>query len=209
MSEMQAQRAVRHQAGNTKLTRRIFCRALVFALLAGSVFGQPLRAQQRRLAPKEIGQIVDAVLDTLIPPSERLSRITVAKRGIFLDVARTLKSFGYDDSATMPTLADLHLRTVVKPGSHHMLDDCKQIGPGSCTQLGWSTYVTITRLAGRNAEMRLSVEVVWPDRSGEAFVEGAAPTRRTNLVGYFLSGTLTRSFLGRWKFVRDKTTAAM
>jgi hypothetical protein len=186
-------------------------RAVRSALISISValLARPVQSQESRLSPREIGEIVDVVLDSLVPPSERLSRVAVGKRGIFLDVPSTVKSFGYFDSASAPTLADLYLRNPVKAGSLRLLDDCSQAAPKSCSQLGWSVYVSVIRLSSMTSPIRIQAGFVWPDRSGETFLEGVVPNGRTNLVGFSQGGMITRSSLGKWQFVRDKGTVVM
>ena len=54
-----------------------------------------VHAQAPRRSLKEIGRIIDAALQAVIPPDELLSNQTVAERGIRFDYERTMAAFGY------------------------------------------------------------------------------------------------------------------
>ena len=186
-------------------------RAFPFALvLMGlTVLTSRAKAQDSRLAPQAIGQIVDEVLNALIPPGELVSRVPVAKRGIFFDHVRTLFAFGYSYSAApLISLADLRLRTSVKPGSRHLLDDCSQAYPKSCSNLGWGVYVIVEPISITSSEALVRADITWPDRGPVPFEEGVAPTgHHAYLVGYSQEVYLTRSQDGRWKFEKKKPGA--
>lgn len=187
----------------TTKVRRALRSALL--LIGACAFTHPLAAQQLPLAPLAIGQIVDEVLNALIPPSQAVSRVPVAKRKVFFDDARTLFAFGYSYSGAPPvSLSDFRLRTAVKSGSHHLLDDCSQIVPKSCRQLGWGVYVFIEPLDITSSEALVRANVVWPDRGAATFEEGVAPKGHAYLVGYSQDVHLSRSQDGSWKFEKKE-----
>ena len=145
------------------MTRLRHARSHALMILGVCVLAQPLPAQQRRLAPSEVGQIVDAVLSELLPPESLLSRLTVAQRGLFLDVAGTMEAF-HVSGGDRVTIADLGLSTAPKAGSRSLLDDCDQVGRKPCTRLGSSAYVFIAPICVTTSQARVRASVSWPDR---------------------------------------------
>jgi hypothetical protein len=187
--------------------RRICERALTM-MIGACLLAQPLAAQQRRLAPPEIGQIVDAVLSELLPPDSSLSRIPIAKRGVFLDVARTMEAFHVNESDRV-SITDLGLRTETRTGSQSLLGDCDQVGRKPCSRLGSKAYVFIAPIRVTTAQARVRVNVSWAD-GGSAEMGALAPAgRRAFLAGFSAEVDLVRAPGGRWRFQKlGKTIAA-
>ena len=153
----------------------------------------------RRLPLSEIGQIVDAVLSELLPPESSLSRLTVAKRGLFLDVARTMEAF-HVSGGNRISIADLGLRTAPKAGSRSLLDDCDQVGSKPCDQLGRSAYVLIEPIRVTTSQARVRAIVSWPDRGLSDLEAVAPPGTRVFLTGFSAEVDLVRAPGGRWRF---------
>lgn len=189
------------------MTHDVPRRAAPGALLALGVLAAvaaPAAAQPARLPAEAVGQLAEAVLDARLAPGQELSRVPVARRGLRFDHARTLAAFGADTSvAALPGA----LRARVQPGTRALLDDCEQGARTPCARLGWSAYATISPVAVSDAQAIVRLHVAWPDRSGEAFVEGVAPTGRTSRVGFSAEIHLARDPVGRWVFVRQGRTA--
>lgn len=155
------------------------------ALVATSV-----QAQTLRRSPKEIGQIIDAALQAVIPPGKRLTSHAVAERGILFDYDRTMAAFGYADDAT--ARASLGLTRAVTAGSDSLLVDCEQSGAKACSRLGRSAYVYLQPVSVSTSEAVVWVHVEWA-------------TTLSNRTFKSLSSTevfLSRSGSGRWTFVR-------
>jgi hypothetical protein len=178
-------------------------RALQCALLASGacILADPLGAQQTRLTPAAVGQIVDEVLNVLGRPDSSLSRVPIGKRKIYFDHARTLTAF--KAARGLPTTpADLRLRTSVNSGTQSLLDDCSQFRARPCQHLGWGVYAWVEPVSVTTTEAVVRAIFLWPDRGPDAFEERIAPTGPASLVGYNAEIHLARAPGGRWKFVR-------
>ena len=172
----------------------------VLLVLAFCAVGRPLTAQKQRLPLRVIGQIVDEVLRSIVPPDSSLSRVPIRDRGLYFDYARTLAAFGYRDDST--TRATLGLKSVVLPGNPVLLDDCNQGGTGPCERLGQSAYAYVVPLTRSDSEMMVELRVVWPDRGGATYVRGLTPSGRAFLYGFSMEIHLVRAADGSWKFGR-------
>ena len=156
-------------------------------LLAGSVQGQ---AAAR--SPQEVGQIITAALQAVVPPDQRLTSHTVAERGIRLDYPRTLAAFGYADNAM--TRAHLALGRAVTEGTDSLLVDCDQVGSKPCSLLGPSVYVYVEPMSVSSSQATVWVHVLWattPPNSKRTFRSASS----TEVI-------LSRSGSGPWTFVR-------
>lgn len=160
---------------------------------------QPLRTQQRPLTPSEIGRIADEALEALIPPGTQLSRVAVDQRTIFFDHRRTLEAFGIPEAAGIP-LSDLGIERPVQEGTESLLEDCRAVGRGPCSRLGWGVYVWIRPLDVTDSTATVVVNVFWPDRGEMMFEEGVAPEGAASYVGYGAEVHLTRGPDGQWEF---------
>ena len=166
-------------------SRWLGCLCICVAVVATSV-----RAQTPRRSPKEIGQIIDAALQAVIPPGQRLTSHTVAERGIRFDYDRTMAAFGYaDDSGAR---ASLGLTRAVTAGANSLLVDCDQRGTKACSRLGQSAYVYLEPISVSSSEAVVIVHVVW----------ATTPSKRTFQSASSTELILSRSGSGRWKFVR-------
>ena len=166
-------------------SRWLGCLCVCVAMLATTV-----QAQTPRRSPKEIGKIIDAALQAVIPPEELLSSDTVAERGIRFDYDRTMAAFGY---ANVPDArASLGLKRPVTAGAKSLLVDCDQRGMQGCSRLGRSAYAHVEPVSVSNSEA-----VVWVHVS-----YATTPSKRSFLSGSSTEVILSRSGSGRWKFVR-------
>ena len=149
-----------------------------------------VQAQTPRRSPKEIGQIIDAALQAVIPPEELLSNHTVAERGIRFDYDRTMAAFGY---ASVPgARASLGLKRAVTAGAESLLVDCDQQGMQACSRLGRSAYVYLEPVSVSSSEAVVWVHVVWV----------TTPSKRSFLSASSTEVILSRSGSRRWTFVR-------
>lgn len=181
-------------------------RAFRFLLIAmvANLASQPLHAQERRLDQAEIAQIVDGVMERLIPAGKRLSRVSVEQRGVFFDHDRTWAAFGHAGAAEFP-LSALRRRTMVRPGTQNLLNGCGS--PQICnTQLGWGVYVSISPASVTASEAIIHASFLWPDRGGAQFEQGVVPEGRAGLVGFMARLYFARSPDGTWRFVREGPT---
>ena len=154
------------------------------ALVATSV-----QAQTSRRSPKEIGQIIEAALQAVIPPGERLTSHTVAERGIRFDFDRTLAAFGYANDPDART--SLGLGRTVTPGADSLLADCDQLGTKACSRLGRSVYVFLTPESLSSSEAVVWVHVAW----------ATTLSKRTYMSGSRTEVILSRSGSGPWTLV--------
>ena len=169
----------------SRYSRWLLCLCIGVALAATSV-----RAQTPRRSPKEIGQIINAALQAVIPPGERLSSHTVAERGIRFDYERTMAAFGYADDAD--ARASLGLTRTVTAGTDSLLVDCDQLGMKACSQLGRSAYVTLEPITVARSEAVVWVHVVWATPASKRTYRSASSTEVI----------LSRSGSRPWTFVR-------
>ena len=171
-------------------SRWLGCLCVCVAMVATS--GQ---AQTHRRSPKEIGQIIDAALQAVIPPGELLSSHTVAERGIRFDYDRTMAAFGY---ANVPgARASLGLKRAVTAGAESLLVDCDQRGMQACSRLGRSAYVYVEPVSVSSSAAVVRVHVAWV----------TTPSKRSFQSGSSTEVILSRSGSGPWKFVRTGQTA--
>jgi len=171
--------------------------SLLLCLLAASPRAD---AQDHRLSPRVIGQVVDEVLRAVVAPDSALSRVKVRERGLYFDYARTLAAFGYRDDST--TRAALALKSVVTPGDASLLVDCNQAGTGPCDRLGQGAYAYVAPRSQSDSELVVQLRVAWPDRGGAPYVRGAVPGGHVFLYGFSMEVHLARASDGSWKFVR-------
>lgn len=164
----------------------------------------PLSAQQTRLAPSEVRQIVEETFHTLLPPGRTLSRVSIEKRRVFFDHERTMAAFGYRGAATV---ADLRIQPPVTAASQRVLNDCDQMGRKPCSQLGWRVYVWIAPISLTNNTAVVRGHVLWPERGRTEFVKGSPPTGQAFLTGFATELHLARSANGEWRVVREGRTA--
>ncbi len=155
------------------------------ALVATSV-----QAQSPQRSPKEIGQIVNAALQAVIPPEQRLTSHTVAERGIRFDYERTMAAFGHADDAD--ARASLGLTRAVTAGADSLLVDCDQRGTKKCSRLGRSAYVYVEPISVARSEAAVWVHVVW----------ATTPSMRTYRSASSTEVILSRSGSGPWTFVK-------
>lgn len=182
------------------------CRNLAVALLTGATCCvSSLKAQESRITPKEIAQIADEVLRTLMPPGQFVSRVEVSKRGVFFDHVRTLAAFG-QQASTVEAVRTLRLQSPVLPGSRAMLNDCTQTKLKSCAGLGWAVYVWLEPIFISRSDAEVRANVFWPDRGAASFQEGVSPSGRAYLVGYSMNMILTRAADGSWKLSKQGKT---
>lgn len=158
---------------------------LCLALLASSV-----QAQTRSHSPREIGEIIDAALQAVVPPEKLLTRRTVADRGIQFDFHRTLTAFGLADDSDVR--ANLGLTRAMTEGSAALLEGCDQLGMEACERLGQSVYVYLTPICVSDSAAAVSVHVLWATHF----------PKRSFLSGSFTEVFPTRSGAGPWKFLR-------
>ncbi len=175
------------------------CLAAVVIPFGLFVGGHGLVAQQR-FSLAEIGQIADVVLERLIAPDSSLSCITVARRGVYFDHARTLQAFGYGVGARS---LKIPLRSKVKAGADSLLADCGPAPGGGkpCARLGSSVYVSIEPVSMGALTGRVYAHVLWPDR-GDCLSRGIGRNGRAALVGFSAEVYLARSWNGAWRFVK-------
>jgi hypothetical protein len=167
--------------------RLLSCVCVGVALVATSV-----HAQTPQRSPKEIGQIVDAAVQAVIPSWERHAHSTIAERGVRFDFARTMAAFGYADNAR--ARASLGMTLALTAGSDSLLVDCDQMGSKPCSRLGQSVYMYLEPISVSTSEVALWVHVVWagtPPKSKRTF-------RASSSTEVFLS----RSGSGPWTLVR-------
>lgn len=172
-------------------------------LSAASAGVEPVAAQHRTLATIDVEQIVDRVLDYLVPESKVLSRVPVAQRRVFLDHARTSASFA--PLRTTP-LDVFTVREGVARADTGILADCKQVGRSTCRQLGWGIYASIEPVSVEISNFVVRATVLWPDRGAIPFAQGGAPRSAAILVGYMAELHLGRERDGGWKVLKQGKT---
>lgn len=154
-------------------------------LLASSV-----QAQTPGRSPKEIGKIINAALQAVIPPETRLTSYTISERGMRFDYGRTMALFGVPDNAE--ARASLGLTRTVADGSIALLEDCDQRGTESCERLGRAAYVYLEPISVSDSQAIVRVHVYWATQpSGRAYLSGSS----TEVV-------LKRSGSAPWRFIR-------
>jgi hypothetical protein len=168
-----------------RYSRRLLCFCTGVALVATS-----MQAQSPRRSPKEIGQIVNAALQAVIPPEHLLTSQSVAERGIRFDYARTFAAFGHADDAD--ARASLGLTRAVTAGTESLLVDCDQRGSQACSRLGSSVYVYVEPISLSSSEATVWVHVVW----------ATTPSNRTFKSASSTEVILSRSGSGPWTFVK-------
>jgi hypothetical protein len=166
-----------------------------YLLLVGvsCTFAHDASAQRTRLSPRELGQIVDAALDSILPRDTDT---------LFINEDRTLKALRPYSKSTHLSVADLGLRHPVKPGSDRFFDDCNQLRAQPCSQFGSRSYVSIDSAVVSRAEARIVASVSWA-RRGEPFSSVSGDT----FLGW--SGDdiyLKRAKDGSWNFLKRSPT---
>lgn len=179
-------------------------RQLAFSIatvgLAGSVFSvSEIVAAQRSPTPLAvIAEMADAAMNALIGPESSLSGVRVATRTILFDRRGTLEAFGYR-GATLDT-AQIPLRASVGEGTGRLLDDCNQLGSGTCARLGWSVYVKVAPVTLSDTVAVIDLVAAWPDRGRAEVVPGVPPAGRAYLAGSTAKVYLRRDSTKAWRF---------
>jgi len=169
-----------------------------------------------RLKPHEIGQIVDVVLDSLLPDTSAVSRVPVTKRGVYLDFNRTIAEFGYgqkkpatksepaqNPAAPAFAISELQTHRAVKTGSVALLQDCNQAGTRPCAALGWGVYLWVQALEVTPTEAKVRAWFFWPDRGRLPFQDDVGPmSAAASLVGFWTEVLIARDASGRWKYLK-------
>jgi hypothetical protein len=187
---------------NVFMSRNMRVPLLAFIALASA---HPVAAQTPRLTAAELGQIVDAVFDTLARPTTTFSRVPLAQRTLVFDAGRTLAAF--QRVGVSGVFADLHLRTPIKQGTQALLDDCRQAGRLPCDRLGWSVYAWFDPVTVTDSLAVVRATFLWPDRGNTPFVANVSPTGGGYLAGFTSEVFLVRARDGSWKFSRVGSTA--
>lgn len=134
----------------------------------------------------------------LLPPDQILSGLSVAERKIFFDHRRTLAEFGHDRAG----LPRLQLTRHVEDAVAGILDDCNDMGPIHCTQLGRGVYVSMKPVFQQStSEVAVWVHVLCPSR-----VDIPDRGERTIRVGFSSELFFDRNPAGRWEYVRTGVT---
>ena len=169
----------------------------MWIMLVAALLAYDATPARQDLGARDVGAIADAVLDTILPKDRRLSRMTVAERGIRFDAARTDVSLRRATSSDATPEA-LGMRRAVGAGDASLLANCDPVGRGPCPNLGDGAYVWMDRVDGDadSGRLRVRVHVVW--------AEPVPPTRAR--AGPFLTSfstvvTLTRTTGGAWRVV--------
>jgi hypothetical protein len=176
-------------------SRRIMRWSLL--IVSASAVINPVEAQQVAVQPLAIGQMVNEVLDSLLP-SAGPTRSVFWKRGVFFDRQRTLAAFL--QSPLVP-LSSLQLRHSMKEGSKTMLDDCDEFARKSCRQLEWGVYVYLEPIAIGETQARVRAHLLYADRE-TPYVSGAVPQGNGKLTGSSAVVYLTRAKGAAWKYLR-------
>lgn len=171
----------------TRLHKQQWLRSLYLGV---TLLGGVLEAQPFRPSPKDIGQMVDAALQAVIPPETKLTTFTVSERGVRLDYARTMTAFGYGE--VPGTLRSLELQSAATSGSEELLSDCNQVGTKPCTRLGRSTYVYMEPISISGSEAVVVLHVYWATTRSKRTFQSASSTEVY----------LSRSGSGSWTFVK-------
>lgn len=182
--------------------------------LAACLTASPLAGQQDRLDLPAIGQIADVLIDSLLSPSTRLSRVEVAKRGVYFGYLTTIATFGHDTSGV--ALSALQMRNTVRSRPDSILADCGWSGDRArdttpfkpCQRLGWGVSFAFQQLSATSAEVVVRAWLNWPDRGPERYVEGVPPGNRASLTGYATDVAFSRSPQGHWIFKERRRTMA-
>jgi hypothetical protein len=195
-TEIVASPGMRSKAG--RCTRPVRFGTLLMAALVIHV--APASAKSQRLTEREVGQVVDEVLQKIIPPDSSLSRVPVRDRGVYFDHGRTLAAFGFRDSAA--AASRLALRSPVMPGTRSLLEGCRQVVATPCQHLGWGAYAWVDFVSMSDSELVVRLEVHWADRGGVALQPGVAANGSAFLVGFGMEVHLARAADGSWRFAR-------
>lgn len=181
-------------------------RSLWYALLGSCCLTlvDSVPAQQDRLPPAVVGQMVDELLSRVVPPNESLSRVSVGRRKIIFDGERTIAAFGYPAGSI--SFTDLGLKSAVTQSSRAVLENCDFWGRHQCTRLGWRVYVWIEPVTVTKANAFVRVHIIWADRDASSFKEGVPPTGRAVLLEMVKQVELARSGMGRWNYVKEGPT---
>lgn len=180
---------------------------LLGALMIGCMWPGSGWAQASGLGRSlDVREMVDVALEHVLSERTAISRVTVGRRGIVFDLARTRDAF----SVKMPSAAVLafSVRSQVRTGAHDLLSDCDLIGRMKCALLGWSVYVWVEPVALSDSSAILRVHAFWPDR-GTANIDAPSPTLGlASLVWFSAEIHVARSASGTWRFVKQGVTTA-
>ena len=180
------------------LTRRLM---LVVGFAGPGVLG----AQSTAVSPADIRDMMELAVDQLMPDTASPSRVQVAKRGVFWDVPRTLRTFGVADNA-VPSFAQLKLKNPrIREGAIWMLGSCPTTGSDRCKNLGWRVYTYAEPILVTESQVVIRTWFLWADRGTETFQNGAAPGGGATLTGYFTEMEFAR-VNGALKFVKKGRT---
>jgi hypothetical protein len=173
------------------VTNPVDARCLRWILLGVTIIGTSLEAQQPRMAPKDIAEMVDAALQAVIPAEKTLDQFTVRERGVRFDFGRTMTAFGYD-LADSTARSSLKLQSAVAPGTQVLLSDCSQLGTKPCKLLGRTVYAFLRPSSITDSEAVVWLSVRWVGTSSKlAFMSG-----------FSTEVYLSRAGSGPWRFVR-------
>jgi hypothetical protein len=182
------------------------CARLGPLLLGVLFYSAPVQGQPHQASndPRAIGQIVNEVLDSLLPSTGPTPH-EVWRRGVLFDYQRTLAAF--HASPSVPTSA-LGLRHSMQQGSASMLDDCDQLGGKPCRQLGWRVYAYVEPIRITETQARVRAVMLYAQRR-MPFAEGSTPGGTAFLTGGTTEVYLTRVKGGPWKYLKTGVSQVM
>ncbi len=175
-------------------------RPILLFLVALLIVATAELGAQAALEPRDVGALVDAVLDSLLPPGKRLSQSAIGEqRRIRVDAAATYAAFV--PGSAPQTVASLGITRDVLPGTAALLADCDFFGrkPKPCALLGDDVLVTM-----RPATERASVDgqmVIWLDVSWVTEIAVAGGPLRRILSWSSEETFIVRSPDGGWRVV--------
>lgn len=166
-----------------------------------ATLGEPLSAQSGVASPQSIGRLLELAIDTLMPPDKLVSRVTVSRRRIHVDVERTIRAFGLSGAAVTP-LSSLTRRTSIHAADRSVLADCDQKRMKPCQQLGWGIYVWLEPVESTSAGSRVRASFLWADRGPFPFEEGIPAKGVAVLVGFSIDISFTRAASGEFRLAK-------
>lgn len=152
-------------------------------------------AQQAKFVPQEVGQLIEAALNNVLPSEKLLTNASVAQRGIRFDFRKTADAFGVAIGAA-PS-ADLGVRRELGVGSQEMLADCDQAGMKPCARLGSASYVYLEPVSRSETAAVVWLHVTWAT---------TLPSKRSYRSGFSTQVHFSRASTGVWTFVRTGKT---
>lgn len=170
-----------------------------------TTLGRNASAQGRALVGAEVGALVDSVVSTLFPIESKVSRVSVAKRGISLDVPRVRRAFQLPNEDASLTTHRLSSRMAAVDST--VLSDCDASGRLKCERLRWSVFLRVEPISRSDTSIVVRVVALWPDRGSADIDNRAATLQHATLVGYSTELHFLKTETG-WKFVRRANTVA-